>query len=190
MRKETPHLITRPFSCLFFFVDRIVFSMSSNNKIFQSVVRSVFIYMVDKFMCFKNATNLLFHYKAMFRYISFLIRFRMRWFMNPNIPMLFDTVTFRARSRSVWSFDANKIFPDRANSVFVLSKAAFIAKQISVVSSKEWIFTPFAFFLNPSLKSFFRLAFRHSSYGLSPFAVRPFNYSVFFCINNFHWSII
>ncbi len=74
-------------------------------KIFNSIITSNTIFMMNNFCRFKIPANMLFHYKTMFRNISRTIAKRMIGLQNGNIPRLFSSPIFIHRifvSRNIW----------------------------------------------------------------------------------------
>src|SRR3990167_9465426 len=70
-----------------------VLFMSENNQVFYSIIRSIFIDMVNMLFLGKQAVKLLFHNQPMFTNISLFSGVWMLRRVNVNVPIPFDFAT-------------------------------------------------------------------------------------------------
>lgn len=103
----------------FLFVERVMFSACKNDKVFDSVVRTVSVYMMNMLMLFKRSPKNCFHDIPMLRiktvvypYLAIAVsQFEKLWFFMLNLPVRFGP-TFFGTDKAFGVFCAKFILTD------------------------------------------------------------------------------
>ena len=111
MTNKLAPIVSFPFLALFGFMNLVMFREANYLKVFNSIVRSVVVFMMNIFMAFELSPNEFFHDYSVFSSWEFI-----PWHSNLNVPILpivdsnfsRDTLT-RTSEFSCWA-RTNKVF--------------------------------------------------------------------------------